>query len=57
MPQNKLHYAVHRQTASEVIYNRVDSNKEFMGLTVFAGDLPILDEVRITNRKSLFGKH
>lgn len=45
--QNKLHYAVHKQTASEVIYNRVDSNKEFMGLTVFAGDLPVLEEVRI----------
>ncbi len=45
--QNKLHYAVHKQTASEVIYSRVDSKKEFMGLTVFAGDLPILEEVRI----------
>ncbi len=45
--QNKLHYAVHKQTASEVIYNRADSNKEFMGLTVFAGDLPVLEEVRI----------
>jgi hypothetical protein len=45
--QNKLHYAVHKQTASEVIYNRADSGKEFMGLTVFAGDLPVLEEVRI----------
>ena len=45
--QNKLHYAVHKQTASEVIYNRADSGKEFMGLTVFAGDVPILEEVRI----------
>jgi len=45
--QNKLHYAVHKQTASEVIFNRADSEKEFMGLTVFAGDLPILEEVRI----------
>jgi len=45
--QNKLHYAVHKQTASEVIYNRADSEKEFMGLTVFAGDLPVLEEVRI----------
>ena len=45
--QNKLHYAVHKQTTSEVIYNRVDSDKEFMGLTVFAGDLPVLEEVRI----------
>ena len=45
--QNKLHYATHRQTAAEVIYNRADSNKEFMGLTVFAEDLPVLEEVRI----------
>lgn len=45
--QNKLHYAVHKQTASEVIYNRADSDKEFMGLTVFGGDLPVLEEVRI----------
>ncbi len=45
--QNKLHYAVHKQTAPEVIYNRADSDKEFMGLTVFRGDLPVLEEVRI----------
>ncbi len=45
--QNKLHYATHKQTAAEVIYSRVDSKKEFMGLTVFAGDLPILEEVWI----------
>jgi len=45
--QNKLHFATHKQTAAEVIYSHADSNKEFMGLTVFAGDLPILEEVRI----------
>ena len=45
--QNKLHYAVHRQTAAEIIHNRADSEVEFMGLTVFAGDLPVLEEVRI----------
>jgi len=45
--QNKLHYATHKQTASEVIYNRADSGKEFMGLTVFERDLPVLEEVRI----------
>lgn len=45
--QNKLHYAVHKQTASEIIYNRANSGKAFMGLTVFAGDLPVLEEVRI----------
>jgi len=33
--QNKLHYAVHGQTASEVIYNRVDANKNHMGLTTW----------------------
>lgn len=36
--QNKLHYAVHGQTAAELIYDRVDSEKEFMGLTTFTGD-------------------
>ncbi|PJE64375.1 MAG: cell filamentation protein Fic [Candidatus Ryanbacteria bacterium CG10_big_fil_rev_8_21_14_0_10_43_42] len=45
--QNKLHYATHKQTAAEVIYNRADSKKKFMGLTVFTGDLPVLEEVRI----------
>jgi len=45
--QNKLHYATHKQTAAEVIHDRADANKKFMGLTVFAGDLPVLEEVRI----------
>ena len=45
--QNKLHYAAHKETAAEIIYNRADSDKEFMGLTVFEGDLPVLEEVRI----------
>ncbi len=31
--QNKMHYAVSHQTAAEIIYNRVDANKEHMGLT------------------------
>ena len=31
--QNKLHYAISGHTAAELIYNRVDSNKEHMGLT------------------------
>jgi hypothetical protein len=47
MVQNKLHFATHLQTASEVIYHRADSDKDFMGLTTFKGDLPELDEVRI----------
>lgn len=45
--QNKLHYAVHKNTASELIHSRADSEKDFMGLTVFVGDLPVLEEVRI----------
>ena len=40
--QNKIHYAVHGQTAAEVIYNRADAEKEFMGLTTFRGDRPHL---------------
>ena len=36
--QNKLHYATHGHTASEVIYERADSDKPFMGLTTFKGD-------------------
>lgn len=43
--QNKIHYAIHGQTAAEVIYNRVDSEKEFMGLTTFKGDKPHLQDV------------
>ncbi len=35
--QNKLHYAVHGQTAAEVIYDRADSRKENMGLTTWEG--------------------
>ena len=45
--QNKLHYATHGHTASEVIYERVDSDKPFMGLTTFSGDLPIMSDVVI----------
>lgn len=41
MVQNKLHYAAHGQTAAEVIYNRADSSKPFMGLKTFTGDFPI----------------
>lgn len=42
--QNKIHYAIHGQTAAEVIYNRADAEKEFMGLTSFAGKQPTLKE-------------
>ncbi len=43
--QNKIHYAVHGQTAAEVIYSRADAEKEFMGLTTFRGDKPHLQDV------------
>lgn len=45
--QNKIHYAVHGQTAAEVIYNRADSEKEFMGLTSFKGSRPHLRDVKV----------
>ena len=47
MVQNKFHYAAHGNTASEVIYERADSDKPFMGLTTFSGDLPIMSDVVI----------
>lgn len=45
--QNKLHYATNEQTASELIYNRVDSNKDFMGLSTFKGSVPTLSESKV----------
>jgi hypothetical protein len=45
--QNKIHYAVHGSTAAEVIYNRADAEKDFMGLTTFAGAQPRLAEAKI----------
>ena len=45
--QNKMHFAIYNQTASELIYNRVDSDKEFMGLSTFKGELPTLNEAKI----------
>ena len=43
--QNKIHYAVHGQTAAEIIYNRADAEKEFMGLMTFPGSRPYLKDV------------
>ena len=43
--QNKVHYAVHGQTAAEVIFNRADAEKEFMGLMTFTGTRPYLKDV------------
>lgn len=45
--QNKMHYAIHHNTASELIYYRVDSEKDFMGLTTFKGNRPTLSEAKI----------
>ncbi len=45
--QNKLHYAAHGHTAAEVIYERADAEKPFMGLTSFAGELPALKDIGI----------
>ena len=45
--QNKLHFAAHGHTASEVIYERADADKPFMGLTTFKGDLPVMSDVII----------
>lgn len=60
--QNKMHFAVSKNTAAEIVFNRVDSNKDNIGLTSFKGDMPTkteteiaknyltLDELEILNR-------
>lgn len=45
--QNKLHYAAHGHTAAEVIYERANAEKPFMGLTSFKGELPALKDIGI----------
>ena len=45
--QNKMHYAAHGHTAAEVIFYRVDSNKENLGLTNFNGDYPTRKETEV----------
>lgn len=45
--QNKLHYAVHEHTAAELIYERVDNEKPFVGMTNFKGDYVTQDDVKI----------
>lgn len=45
--QNKLHFAVHEQTAAEVIYNRVNNEKPFVGMTNFKGNYVTRDDVKI----------
>ena len=45
--QNKMHWAAHGHTAAEIIVERANSDKDFMGLTNFSGDLPTLYEASI----------
>jgi hypothetical protein len=45
--QNKMHYAVHQQTAAEVIYNRVNNETPLVGMTNFKGDYVAKEDVRI----------
>lgn len=47
MVQNKLHYAAHGHTAAEMIYERADADKPFMGLTTFSGDFPTAKDIGI----------
>ena len=45
--QNKMHYAVHQQTAAEVVYHRVDNEKVMLGMTNFKGNYITKEDVRI----------
>lgn len=45
--QNKLHFAAHGHTAAEVIYERADAEKPFMGLKTFSGELPAMKDIGI----------
>lgn len=45
--QNKMHYSVHGHTAAEIIYERADAEKDFMGLTTWAGAMPTKPETEI----------
>ena len=45
--QNKMHYAVHEHTAAELIYERVDNEKPFVGMTNFKGNYVTRDDVKI----------
>ena len=47
MIQNKLHFATHGHTAAELIYQRADATKPFMGLTNFSGEMPILKDIKV----------
>lgn len=45
--QNKMHYSVHGHTAAEIIYERADAEKDFMGLTSWSGAMPTKPEAEI----------
>lgn len=45
--RNKMHYSVHGHTAAEIIYERADSEKDFMGLTTWSGAMPTKPEAEI----------
>ena len=45
--QNKMHYSVHGHTTAEIIYERADAEKDFMGLTSWAGPMPTKPEAEI----------
>lgn len=45
--QNKLHFAAHGHTAAELIYERADAEKPFMGLTSFSGEIPALKDIGV----------
>ena len=47
MVQNKMHYSVHGHTAAEIIYERADATKDFMGLTTWSGALPTKPEAEV----------
>jgi hypothetical protein len=55
--QNKIHFAVHGQTAAEVIFNRADAEKEFMGLKSFSGSRPYLKDVVVAVHKGRLRMH
>ena len=48
--QNKMHYAVSNNTAAEIVYNRVDSKKDNIGLTNFKGEMPTKKETEIAKK-------
>ena len=45
--QNKIHFSVHGHTAAEIIYERADSQKDFMGLTTWSGAMPTKPEAEV----------